>query len=103
MSHSKPIAIGLNCALGAKDMVPYIDNLSRNSNTWVFCLPQRRSAQRAWVNTTRRGLMAEDCRVFPETGLINAIGGCCGTTDEHIKCLADMVGDFQAPRKARCH
>ena len=43
--------------------------------------------------------MAEDCRVFPEKGLINAIGGCCGTTDEHIKCLADMVATYKPREK----
>merc|ERR1719199_1939538 len=73
MSHSKPIAIGLNCALGAKDMVPYMENLSKAADCWVFC--------------------------YPNAGLPNAIGGCCGTTDEHIKCLADMVSTFKPREK----
>merc|ERR1719261_617040 len=98
MSHSKPIAIGLNCALGAKDMVPYIENLSRVADCWVFCYPNAGLPNAMGGYDQKGAEMAEDCRVFPEKGLINAIGGCCGTTDEHIKCLADMVATFK-PRE----
>jgi 5-methyltetrahydrofolate--homocysteine methyltransferase len=98
MSHSKPIAIGLNCALGAKDMVPYIENLSRVADCWVFCYPNAGLPNAMGGYDQKGAEMAEDCRVFPEKGLINAIGGCCGTTDEHIKCLADMVATYK-PRE----
>ncbi|XRB21016.1 methionine synthase [Pseudoscourfieldia marina] len=82
--HAKPLAIGLNGALDAKDMIPYISNLSKCADCFVFCYPNE---------------MAEDCRPFAELGLINGIGGCCGTTNEHIKALHDMVSQYK-PRKA---
>ena len=99
MSHSKPIAIGLNCALGAKDMVPYIENLSKAADCWVFCYPNAGLPNAMGGYDQKGPEMAEDCRVFPEMNLINAIGGCCGTTDEHIGCLAEMVSKFKPREK----
>ena len=99
MSHSKPIAIGLNCALGAKDMVPYMENLSKAADCWVFCYPNAGLPNAMGGYDQKGAEMADDCRVFPEMGIINAIGGCCGTTDEHIKCLADMVSTFKPREK----
>ena len=81
MSHSKPIAIGLNCALGAKDMVPYIENLSKAADCWVFCYPNAGLPNAMGGYDQKGAEMADECRVFPEMGIINAIGGCCGTTD----------------------
>ena len=98
MSHSKPIAIGLNCALGAKDMVPYIENLSKVADCWVFCYPNAGLPNAMGGYDQKGHEMADECRIFPEKGLINAIGGCCGTTDDHIGCLAKMVADFK-PRE----
>ena len=99
MSHSKPIAIGLNCALGAKDMVPYMENLSKAADCWVFCYPNAGLPNAMGGYDQKGAEMADECRVFPEMGIINAIGGCCGTTDEHIKCLADMVSTFKPREK----
>ena len=98
VGHSKPIAIGLNCALGAKDMVPYIENLSKAADCWVFCYPNAGLPNAMGGYDQKGHEMADDCRVFPEKGLINAIGGCCGTTEDHIGCLAKMVSEFK-PRK----
>ena len=98
VSHSKPIAIGLNCALGAKDMVPYIENLSKAADCWVFCYPNAGLPNAMGGYDQKGHEMADECRVFPEKGLINAIGGCCGTTEDHIGCLAKMVSEFK-PRK----
>ena len=98
MSHSKPIAIGLNCALGAKDMVPYIENLSKVADCWVFCYPNAGLPNAMGGYDQKGHEMADECRIFAEKGLLNAIGGCCGTTDDHIGCLAKMVADFK-PRE----
>merc|ERR1719440_2055287 len=98
VGHSKPIAIGLNCALGAKDMVPYIENLSKAADCWVFCYPNAGLPNAMGGYDQKGHEMADECRVFPEKGLINAIGGCCGTTEDHIGCLAKMVSEFK-PRK----
>merc|ERR1719440_951991 len=99
VGHSKPIAIGLNCALGAKDMVPYMENLSKAADCWVFCYPNAGLPNAMGGYDQKGAEMADECRVFPEMGIINAIGGCCGTTDEHIKCLADMVSTFKPREK----
>jgi len=98
VNHAKPMAIGLNCALGAKDMVPYIENLSKCADCWVFAYPNAGLPNAMGGYDQKGPEMAEDCRVFMDMGLLNAIGGCCGTTDEHIKSLADMVSTY-APRK----
>ena len=96
--HAKPMAIGLNCALGAKDMVPYIENLSKCADCWVFAYPNAGLPNAMGGYDQKGAEMAEDCRVFLEKGLLNGIGGCCGTTDEHIGALADMVAPY-TPRK----
>jgi len=95
MSHCKPMAIGLNCALGAKDMVPYMENLSKVADCWVFCYPNAGLPNAMGGYDQKGPEMAMDCSVFPEKMLINAIGGCCGTTEEHIGCLADMVAKYK--------
>jgi 5-methyltetrahydrofolate--homocysteine methyltransferase len=99
MSHSKPLAIGLNCALGAKDMVPYVENLSKVADCWVFCYPNAGLPNAMGGYDQKGAEMASDCSVFPEKNLINAIGGCCGTTEEHIGCLADMVSKYKPREK----
>ena len=98
IKHAKPIAIGLNCALGAKDMIPYIENLSKCSDCFVFCYPNAGLPNAMGGYDQKGGEMAEECRPFAARGLINGIGGCCGTTNEHIKCLHDMVSEYK-PRK----
>ena len=98
VGHAKPMAIGLNCALGAKDMVPYIENLSKAADCWVFCYPNAGLPNAMGGYDQKGPAFAEDCSVFPKLGLVNAIGGCCGTTDKHIGCLKEMVSKFE-PRK----
>ena len=98
VSHAKPMAVGLNCALGAKDMVPYIENLSKCADCWVFAYPNAGLPNAMGGYDQKGAEMAEDCRVFLEKGLLNGIGGCCGTTDDHIGALAQMVAPY-TPRK----
>jgi 5-methyltetrahydrofolate--homocysteine methyltransferase len=98
MSHSKPFAIGLNCALGAKDMVPYMENLSRVADCWVFCYPNAGLPNAMGGYDQKGPSMAADCEVFPQKNLINAIGGCCGTTGDHIGALSKMVAQYK-PRE----
>ena len=98
VSHAKPMAIGLNCALGAKDMVPYIENLSKCADCWVFAYPNAGLPNAMGGYDQKGSEMAEECRIFLEKGLLNAIGGCCGTTDDHIGALANMVAPY-TPRK----
>ena len=98
IAHAKPLAVGLNCALGANDMLPYIANLSSCADCFVFAYPNAGLPNAMGGYDQKGPAMADDCRPFLEKGLLNGIGGCCGTTREHIKCLADMVATFP-PRK----
>ncbi|KUI40440.1 methionine synthase [Mycobacterium sp. GA-2829] len=96
--HAKPLAVGLNCALGAPEMRPYIAEMSRIADTFVSCYPNaglpnafgeyEESAQR------QAGYVAE----FAEAGFVNMVGGCCGTTPAHIAEIAKAV-EGKAPRQ----
>ncbi|WP_326549209.1 methionine synthase [Mycolicibacterium sp. ND9-15] len=89
--HAKPLAVGLNCALGAPEMRPYIAEMSRIADTFVSCYPNAGlpNAFAEYDETPERqaGYLAE----FAEAGLINLAGGCCGTTPAHIAEIARVV------------
>ena len=97
VKHAKPIAIGLNCALGAKDMYQYVANLSKCADTFVFCYPNAGLPNAMGGYDQKPEDMAEDCRPFAADGLLNAIGGCCGTSPGHIAALEKMSSEY-APR-----
>jgi 5-methyltetrahydrofolate--homocysteine methyltransferase len=89
--HAKPIAVGLNCALGAPEMRPYIAEMSRIADTFVSCYPNAGlpNAFGEYDESPKRqaGYVAE----FAEAGLVNLVGGCCGTTPAHIGEIAKVV------------
>ncbi|MFT4165165.1 MAG: methionine synthase [Microlunatus sp.] len=89
--HAKPIAVGLNCALGAPEMRPYIAELARLADTFVSCYPNAGlpNAFGEYDESPERqaGYLAE----FAEAGLVNLVGGCCGTASEHIAEIAKAV------------
>ena len=87
IAHAKPMAVGLNCALGASDMKKYIDNLSACADCYVFCYPNA-GLPNAMGGYDQKGVeMAEEVRPFFAEGLVNGVGGCCGTTPEHIAAI----------------
>ena len=100
LAHSKPLAIGLNCALGAGDMKPYVENLSSCADCYVFCYPNAGLPNAMGGYDQKGDEFAEEIRPFMEAGILNGIGGCCGTSFEHIKAVADMAKEYQ-PRA--CH
>ena len=89
--HSRPIAVGLNCALGAPEMRPYIAELARIADTFVSCYPNAGlpNAFGEYDESPERqaGYLAE----FAEAGLVNLVGGCCGTAPPHIAEIAKVV------------
>jgi 5-methyltetrahydrofolate--homocysteine methyltransferase len=98
--HAKPLAVGLNCALGAALMRPYIEEIARVADTFVSCYPNAglpnpmsETGYDETPETTSRLI-----RDFAENGFVNIVGGCCGTTPEHIRAIADAVKDLP-PRK----
>mmetsp|Transcript_656 Transcript_656/g.1779 ORF Transcript_656/g.1779 Transcript_656/m.1779 type:complete len:1102 (-) Transcript_656:227-3532(-) len=98
VSHVKPFAIGLNCALGASDMQKYIANLSNCADCFVFCYPNAGLPNAMGGYDQKGNSMAEEIRPFCENKLVNAIGGCCGTTPEHIAAIKDMASKYE-PRQ----
>ena len=93
--HARPLAIGLNCALGAQLMRPYIEELSRIADTYVSAYPNaglpNPLAETGYDETP--AYTAGLIRDFAQSGFINIVGGCCGTTPAHIKAIADAVRD----------
>ena len=95
ISHARPMAVGLNCALGARDMLPYIRNLSECADCFVFAYPNAGLPNAMGGYDQKGPEMAAECRPFLEAGLLNGLGGCCGSTREHIACLAQMAATFK--------
>ena len=90
VAHAQPLSVGVNCSLGAKEMRPYVAELSRIAPMLRLQLPQRRPARTPSASTTRpRRRPASCCEEFAESGLVNIVGGCCGTTPDHIRPIAD--------------
>ena len=90
MSHAKPFAVGLNCALGATDMHKYVANLSRCADCYVFCYPNAGLPNAMGGYDQKGPEMAEEIRPFCDDGLVNAIGGCCGSGPEHIAAIRSL-------------
>ena len=98
--HARPLAVGLNCALGAALMRPYIEELSRVADTFVSCYPNA-GLPNPMSDTgydeapaTTAALMGE----FAANGFVNIVGGCCGTTPAHIRAIAEAVKNLP-PRR----
>ncbi len=98
VSHAKPLSVGLNCALGGQQMRPYIEELSGVADCYVSCYPNaglpNAMAEYDELPEDTAGVLRE----FAEAGFVNMVGGCCGTTPEHIRAIAESVQDL-APRK----
>jgi len=105
--HARPLAVGLNCALGAKDLRPYIDALSRVADIPVVCYPNAGLPNEFGGYDDTPESMAEVLGSFASDGLVNIVGGCCGTTPAHIKAIADSVRSMtprhlpEIPRRLR--
>ncbi|HEY7678876.1 MAG TPA: methionine synthase, partial [Terriglobia bacterium] len=91
VSHVKMLSVGINCALGAKQMRPYIEELSQIAPVYISCYPNAGlpNAFGGFDETPER--MAGDLREFAENGWLNIVGGCCGSTPEHIRAIAEAV------------
>lgn len=98
VSHMDLISVGFNCALGAKQLTPYLEILSNHTNFGISAYPNAGLPNAFGQYDESPEYMAEQIREYVEKGLINIIGGCCGTTPEHIKAIADLVQTYQ-PRK----
>lgn len=98
MSHMPLLTIGLNCALGASMMRPYLQVLDQKAPFGVSAHPNAGLPNEFGKYDETAELMAVQIKEFLDEGLVNIIGGCCGTTPEHIKAIADLAINYQ-PRK----
>ena len=89
--HAKPLVVGLNCALGGKQLRPYIEELSRIADTFVCAYPNAGLPNAFGEYDETAEQTAEILREFAESGFVNIVGGCCGTTPEHIQAIAQAV------------
>ena len=89
--HAEPLSIGLNCALGASELRPYLEELSTLADTFVSAHPNAGLPNAFGEYDQSAEEMAEIVSEFARSGLVNIIGGCCGTTPEHIRVIADRV------------
>lgn len=98
IAHSEPLSVGLNCALGADMIRPYLQDLSNISTCFVSCYPNAGLPNEMGEYDESPDTMAATIREFGEAGFLNIVGGCCGTTPEHIRAIANAVKDFK-PRQ----
>lgn len=96
--HAKPLSTGINCALGAKEMAPYIEELSRLSDTYVSCYPNAGLPNAFGEYDDSPENMAAVLSGFAKEGWLNIVGGCCGSTPRHIAEIARQVKQHQ-PRQ----
>jgi 5-methyltetrahydrofolate--homocysteine methyltransferase len=96
--HSKPLAVGLNCALGATQLRQYIADLSNVADTYVSAYPNAGLPNAFGEYDETAAETAEILRDFASSGLLNIVGGCCGTTPDHIRLMSEGLRKF--PRRA---
>jgi 5-methyltetrahydrofolate--homocysteine methyltransferase len=98
ISHVPVLSVGINCALGAKQMRPYIEELAQIAPVYISCYPNAGLPNAFGGFDETPAIMAEDLRDFAANGWLNIVGGCCGTTPAHIEEIAKVVRDVQ-PRQ----
>lgn len=94
MRHLRPFSVGLNCALGAELMRPYVAEIAKVSECRVTAYPNAGLPNEMGEYDQDAQEMADLIEPWAKDGLLNAIGGCCGSTPEHIKAIADRVAQY---------
>jgi 5-methyltetrahydrofolate--homocysteine methyltransferase len=100
--HARPLAVGLNCALGARDMRPYVAELSRLADSFVSVYPNAGLPNAFGEYDETPDQTAAVLAEFADAGFLNLVGGCCGTTPDHIAAIASAV-DGKARREPVTH
>ena len=98
LAHANPVSIGFNCALGAEDLRPHVQAVGAIADTHVSVYPNAGLPNEFGAYDDTPEYMGEVLKSFAEEGLLNIVGGCCGTTPDHIKAIADAVAPV-APRQ----
>ncbi len=91
VEHARPLVVGVNCSLGASEMRPFVEDLARSADTYVACYPNAGLPNAMGEHDEEPGDTSRYLRAFAEDGLVNIVGGCCGTTPEHVRQIAAAV------------
>ena len=94
LAHARPLSMGLNCALGAKELRQYVQEMSRVANCFVSAHPNAGLPNEFGEYDQTAQEMVAIVEEFAASGFLNIIGGCCGTTPAHIKALADVMSKY---------
>jgi len=97
--HARPLSVGLNCAFGAKELRPYVAELARVAGEYVTCHPNAGLPNAFGGYDEEPAQTSALLREFAEAGLVNIVGGCCGTTPAHIRAIAQAVKDLRPRRR----
>lgn len=99
--HAKPFCIGLNCALGAMEMRPYLEDLANIADCYVHAYPNAGLPNEMGEYDQTPHEMCNFIDDFVESGFVNIVGGCCGTTPDHIRNMAEHVSKYGKPRQIK--
>ena len=102
LAHAKPLSIGLNCALGAKELTPYVNELSRVAHCYVSAHPNAGLPNEFGEYDQTADEMAAVINDFGAKGYLNIVGGCCGTTPAHIEAIKTIIEKYP-PRRIPEH
>lgn len=92
--HANLLSVGLNCALGAKEMRPYLEELSNKADVFISAYPNAGLPNEFGAYDETPHETAHQVDDFIKAGLVNIVGGCCGTTPDHISCIAERAAKF---------
>src|SRR5215207_9473825 len=98
VEHADPLIVGVNCSLGATEMRPFVEDLARVASTYVGCYPNAGLPNQFGEHDEQPGDTSRILGEFARDGLVNVVGGCCGTTTNHIRAIADVSRGL-APRQ----
>ena len=96
IEHAAPLIVGVNCSLGATEMRPFLEQLSRLADTYVACYPNAGLPNAMGEHDERPEDTSRFLRQFAEDGLVNVVGGCCGTTPEHTHKIVGAIEGIPA-------
>src|SRR4029453_13743533 len=91
VEHARPLIAGVNCSLGATEMRPFLEGLARIADTYVSCYPNAGLPNAMGEHDEQAADTSRYLRAFAEDGLVNIVGGCCGTTPDHTPAIARAV------------
>jgi 5-methyltetrahydrofolate--homocysteine methyltransferase len=98
VEQAKPLVVGVNCSLGATEMRPFVEDISRVATTWVACYPNAGLPNEFGTHDEQPADTSRLLSEFARDGLVNIVGGCCGTTPDHTRAIKAAV-DGVAPRR----